>query len=145
MALSPLLMEKYSPYYDNLDIKPIRKDFDSKGKPIVQRAHIHEIGHLLGLGHIDIGKPHCPAAGDTNAAACYGVADDDKKSVMGEGMALRRIFANPWRRAAVKLTGKGNAASAADWASRMHRFYPRTPREVVAGREVTVRVHPAAI
>ena len=86
----------HSKLYDNLDTNSVQKGTDSKGKAIMQRAHVHEIGHLLGLGHVDIGKPHCPATGDTNASACYGIADVDKYSVMGQGMQLRPEHAAPW-------------------------------------------------
>lgn len=117
----------------------MQKATDSYGRPIMQRAHVHEIGHLLGLGHVDIGKAHCPAVGDTNAAACYGVADVDKLAVMGDGMALRTSFATPWRRAAIKLTGKGHIAGHHDWDARRQRIYPRTTAEVAANRLVTTR------
>ena len=86
----------HSTLYDNLDTNPIQKGTDSAGKPIVQQAHVHEVGHLMGLGHVDIGKAHCPATADTNAPSCYGVTDQDKNSVMGQGMQLRGIHATPW-------------------------------------------------
>jgi len=89
----------HSTLYDSLDTRSVQKSTTSTGKPIMQRAHVHEIGHLLGLGHVDIGKPHCPPGGNTNISACYGVADVDKQSVMGDGMQLRVEHANPWRRA----------------------------------------------
>lgn len=86
----------HSTLYDNLDTKPTKKGTDSAGKPIVQQAHVHEVGHLMGLGHVDIGKAHCPATSNTNADKCYGVADIDKNSVMGQGMQLRGAHAQPW-------------------------------------------------
>ena len=136
----------HSTLYDNLDTVAVEKDRDSAGNPIMQRAHIHEIGHLLGLGHVDQGKPHCPVTGNTNARACYGVADVDKVSVMGEGMQLRPAFANPWRRAVARLTGKGTAGAPADWIPRTERQYPRTAEDVRLGRNITVRParHPTA-
>lgn len=93
---------------------------DQHGAPIMQAAHVHEIGHLLGLGHVDIGKPHCPVSGDTNARACYGVADVDKNSVMGGGIRLRDEHAMPWRRAIIQLTGVGSAASARGLGANAH-------------------------
>ncbi len=85
--------------YDSGDIDAVPKKKDSEGKPILQRAHVHEIGHLLGLGHVDVGKPHCPPSGDTNSSDCYGIADIDMNSVMGAGMRLDFIHATPWVRA----------------------------------------------
>jgi hypothetical protein len=129
----------HSTLYDSLDTSSVAKATDSHGHPIMQRAHVHEIGHLLGLAHVDVGKAHCPAVGNTNAAACYGVADRDKNSVMGGGMALRTAFATPWRRAAIQLTGKGHIAGHNDWEARIQHLYPRTAAEVVAGRNITTR------
>ena len=50
----------------------------------------------MGLGHVDIGKAHCPATSNTNAQKCYGVTDADKNAVMGQGMQLRGVHATPW-------------------------------------------------
>ena len=52
--------ESYSGLYDSLDSNLVQKGTDSKGNAIMQRAHVHEIGHLLGLPHVDVGKAHCP-------------------------------------------------------------------------------------
>jgi hypothetical protein len=85
--------------YDSKDTDSVQKGTDSKKKPIMQRAHVHEVGHLLGLGHVDIGKPHCPVTSNTNEAQCYGIADHDKNSVMGQGMQARPEHAQPWQQA----------------------------------------------
>lgn len=89
----------HSKLYDNLDIVSTRKGRDSNGKPIMQQAHVHEVGHLIGLGHVNVGTRHCPTNSDTNAAACYGVTDEEKKSVMGQGMQVRTSHAEPWQTA----------------------------------------------
>ncbi|VUD62370.1 hypothetical protein TDB9533_03027 [Thalassocella blandensis] len=127
----------HSRLYDSLDTNSVQKGTDSKGNPIMQRAHVHEVGHLLGLGHVDIGKPHCPPGGNTNLGPCYGVLDKDKNSVMGQGMQLRDKHANPWRTAIIEFTKKGNAAKASDWAPKTSRHYPRTPAEVAAKTSIT--------
>lgn len=129
----------HSTLYDNLDTILTHKANTRGGKKIMQRAHVHEIGHLLGLGHVDIGKPHCPALGDTNLSPCYGITDHDKNSVMGAGMQLRNEHANPWRQAMIDFTGKGNLGTANDWESKMQRQYPRTPAEVAAKKYLTVQ------
>lgn len=115
----------HSKLYDNLDISPTPKGTDSKGNTIMQRAHVHEIGHLLGLGHVDEGKAHCPTNGNTNIGPCYGVADYDKYSVMGSGMQLRDKHANPWRRAIIGISKKGDMANAKDWAVSKTCHFPR--------------------
>jgi hypothetical protein len=43
----------HSRLYDNRDTDSVEKGKDSAGKPIMPRAHVHEIGHLLGFGHVD--------------------------------------------------------------------------------------------
>lgn len=130
----------HSTLYDNLDIKPVKKNTNSKGRPIIQQAHVHEIGHLLGLGHVDIGKAHCPAVGNTNLGACYGVADDDMQTVMGSGMVLLPKFATPWRKAMIQLSTKGSILTLTDWEAEMKKQYPRTSTEAIAGRKITVKL-----
>ena len=129
----------HSTLYDSRDIESAHKRTDSGGKKVMQKAHVHEVGHLLGLGHVDEGKAHCPKSGNTNASACYGISDSDMKSVMGAGMTLRKEHANPWRKAIVKLTMKGSATSANDWKAEMKRHYPRTLAEAAANKAITSR------
>jgi hypothetical protein len=124
----------HSTLYDSLDLNPIKKSSDSNGNPIMQRAHVHEVGHLLGLGHLDEGKSHCPSSGNTNAAICYGVTDIDKNSVMGGGMQLRAKHANPWRRAIITMTGKGAVLNSSDWAPKMVRTYPKAHAAITTNR-----------
>ena len=87
----------HSTLYDSKDTNSVQKSTTSTGKKVLQRAHVHEVGHLLGLNHVDVGKPHCPASGNTNWPSCYGTADNDMPSVMGSGMQLRIEHAYPWR------------------------------------------------
>lgn len=124
--------------YDSRDMNLTQKATDSTGKKVMQRAHVHEVGHLLGMGHVDEGKPHCPKTGDTNAGPCYGIADADMKNVMGSGMALTTANAQPWREAVILLTGKGTLGVATDWVAKLlPRQYPRTHEEAVAGKLIT--------
>lgn len=132
----------HSTLYDSLDTNLVQKGVDSKGKRIMQRAHVHEVGHLLGIGHVDIGKTHCPASGNTNAGPCYGVADSDKYSVMGQGMQLRLVQANPWRKAMKQLSGKGTVSArtvGTDWSAKTKRHYPRTLPEAAAKKQIIIR------
>jgi len=128
----------HSKLYDSLDTNSVQKGTDSKGLPIMQKAHVHEIGHLLGLGHVDEGKPHCPST-NTNASACYGVSDSDKYAVMGQGMQLRDSNANPWRQALIEMFLKGNINLPNDWAPARVRHYPRTLAEVAANTKITTK------
>ncbi len=142
----------HSTLYDSLDTSSVQKGTDSAGNPIMQQAHVHEVGHLLGLGHVDIGKSHCPATGNTNASACYGVADADKNSVMGQGMQLRNEHAAPWKTALSEIM-KGEKASTLYTPPllvvaknlfklvevKQVRHYPRTTDEFEKGTLITSR------
>jgi hypothetical protein len=128
----------HSRLYDSRDTDSVQKDTDTAGKPIMQRAHVHEVGHLLGLEHVDVGKPNCPA-NNHNAKACYGVTDVDKNSVMGDGMQLRAEHAMPWRKAIRQLSALGVLTSQNDWCAKLVRHYPRTAAEVVANSAITIR------
>lgn len=148
----------HSTLYDSMDTKSNEKGTDSAGKKIMQKAHVHEVGHLMGLGHVDIGKAHCPASSDTNLKPCYGVSDADKNSVMGSGMQLRDEHSEPWREAArafslayvliapptfmpmmplFQLMGKLPQAISAVWPAKRRRHYPRTLAEATAGTLIT--------
>ncbi|TWS96132.1 hypothetical protein [Reyranella sp. CPCC 100927] len=151
----------HSTLYDSKDTNSVKKATTSAGKKVMQRAHVHEVGHLLGLDHVDVGKPHCPAAGDTNAGMCYGVADADKLAVMGSGMQLRLENAYPWREALrafaleeLMMAAMGNplllalgrvslsmpvASITSVWPAKMQRHYPRTEAELRAGTMITAR------
>lgn len=148
----------HSTLYDSKDTNLNQKRTDSKGKPVLQRAHVHEVGHLLGLDHVDVGKPHCLPTGNTNASACYGIADNDVRAVMGSGMELREENAYPWREAlryfamTDLLRSVFNAfpsfmprqtlqmpitSLTSVWPAKMKRHYPRTAAEVQAGKMIT--------
>ncbi|HSX50866.1 MAG TPA: hypothetical protein VLF09_07925 [Cellvibrio sp.] len=126
----------HSRLFDSLDTKSVAKGTDSKGRSIMQKAHVHEVGHLLGLPHVDVGKSHCPPS-NTNSSACYGVADTDKYAVMGQGMQLRDSNANPWRQAMIDIFVKGNINLPSDWTPKQTRHYPRTLAEVTSKTLIT--------
>ena len=86
----------HSRLYDSKDTNSVTKGYDSDGKAIVQKAHVHEIGHLLGLDHVSVGSTNCPVGSNTNKTICYGVTDFEKNSVMGVGMKVRKPNAKPW-------------------------------------------------
>jgi hypothetical protein len=148
----------HSTLYDSRDTDSVQKATTSKNKKVMQRAHVHEVGHLLGYNHVDVGKAHCPAAGDTNASACYGISDTDMQSVMGSGMKLGPELAYPWRESlrqfaledltaglatATLLATKGQslllpiATIVAVWPAQMRRHYPRTDAELKANAAIT--------
>ena len=152
----------HSTLYDSKDTNRVQKATTSTGTKVMQRAHVHEVGHLLGLDHVDVGKPHCPASGNTNASACYGISDSDMTSVMGGGMQLRVEHAYPWREslryfalyemAAVasdplSLIFDGGASLSAPgaslksvWPAKLQRHYPRTEEELKAGTAIIRRL-----
>lgn len=90
----------------------------------MQRGSAHEIGHLLGLPHVDAGKPHCPST-NTNAPLCYVIKDVDKVSIMGYGMEQRVENAQPWRKAIIDMSKKGNFLRSKDWKAQLSIVYPK--------------------
>ena len=104
----------HSTLYDSNDTKSSHKATDSAGSKVMQKAHVHEVGHLLGLGHAAAGTAACPTSGNTNAAACYGASDRHMTSVMGSGMKLNATHAYPWRMAIAAMTGKGTIRKPAE-------------------------------
>lgn len=128
-------------------------------KSIKQRTHVHEVGHWLGLDHVNVGKRCCPEILGKNRRPCYGITDFELNSVMGGGMDVRPENAKPWQRAmryfaarepekhllapasdmdralAVIKTGPKPSypPSAIPWTAEMKKVFPRTPQEVVDG------------
>ncbi|MEI6393128.1 MAG: hypothetical protein WCT12_18740 [Verrucomicrobiota bacterium] len=117
--------------YDNRDIEYDRGDHG--GRIYRQRAHIHEVGHLLGLDHAAEGSAACTAAGNTGAEACYCATPDDCGNVMGAGEGVRASNASPWQKA-IEAHG-GGAANL--WEVKLRRHYPRTLDQVRTNQQIT--------
>jgi hypothetical protein len=64
-------------------------------------THFHEVGHLLGLGHVGW---HGHRNLHDNDAKAYGVTLHDMLDVMGRGTAIHEWHATPWREAAATFT-----------------------------------------
>ncbi|MFG0273575.1 MAG: hypothetical protein ACF8QF_00800 [Phycisphaerales bacterium] len=116
--------------YDSRDLSPT-----NKGASMRQRAHVHEIGHLLGLGHSAQHRQACQSTGDTNSPICYGTNAHETDEVMGGGMNLEQWNAEPWMKAMQGITGQPQHS----WAPMMRRHYPRSSEDVAANRFPTAR------
>jgi hypothetical protein len=82
-------------------------------------THYHEVGHLLGLGHIGY-YGHRNLHGDNDKYA-YGMTLWDQMDVMGRATTVRPWHALPWREAAAAFTNTDRW----DWhASLRHRIQP---------------------
>lgn len=80
-------------------------------------THFHEVGHLLGLGHV--GHEHRNVHGD-NSPRAYGVTLEEMSDVMGKGSARHAWHALPWQQAAAAFTD----VKASDWTVKMHHILP---------------------
>jgi hypothetical protein len=78
-------------HYDHRDLEP-----SATNGGLTQRAHIHEVGHLLALGHSNEGAPGCV----NNNSVCYA-----GNNVMGSGEAITAWNARPWQDAMQAVTG----------------------------------------
>ncbi len=92
---------------------------------------LHEVGHLLGLSHVNrYGKP-CPKQ-DTNAVACYGTTTWQRGDLMGWGSRVELWHSWPWRDRIRYHTGVGG------WTAVMSRPEPR-PLSPDPGMDAGVR------
>jgi len=96
-----------SGHYDNRDLEP-----SATNGGLMQRAHIHEVGHLLTMGHSNDGDPACV----NNNPVCY--AGDN---VMGSGEAITPWNAKPWQDAMQACTG----ISSTQWRVSMTEVLPQ--------------------
>ena len=93
LAKTETFFRSDSGHYDDRDLNA-----EMTNSGYMQRAHIHEVGHLLTLGHSTEDSPACK----NNNDACY--ADDN---VMGGGEVITAWDARPWQTAMEKATGLG--------------------------------------
>jgi len=81
-------------------------------------THFHEVGHLLGLGHVGH-DGHTNVHAD-NSPSAYGVTKAEMEDVMGKGSIRRLWHALPWQTAAEDFT----KIAKDDWKVHMHRVFP---------------------
>jgi len=81
-------------------------------------THFHEVGHLIGLGHVGTGG--ATNVRNDNSPTAYGVTAQEMQDVMGRGHARHDWHATPWREAAAAFTG----VRAADWRVYQHHIPP---------------------
>jgi hypothetical protein len=96
-----------SRHYDHRDIEP-----STSSAGFQQRAHVHEVGHLLTLGHSNEGDSNCV----NHNPICY--ANDN---VMGGGEMLATWNARPWQDAMQAVTG----ISSSQWRVSMSEVIPQ--------------------
>jgi hypothetical protein len=97
-------------HYDHRDL-----DADTTSPGVTQRAHVHEVGHLLGLGHATSGAAGC----SNHNAVCYA-----SNNVMGRGEQLAAWNAKPWKQTVSQMTGTGESG----WTVSMREVTPRALR-----------------
>ena len=122
-----------SGHYDSRDIDYARHTH--AGKAYRQRAHLHEVGHLLGMRHASADSAACKAAGNIGAEACYCATPEDCSEIMGSGEKVRISDAAPW----LKAINEHGGGPPADWKVHMKRHYPRTLEEVRLHKEITTK------
>ena len=81
-------------------------------------THFHEVGHLIGLGHVGTGG--ATNVHNDNSPTAYGVTKQEMQDVMGRGSVRHDWHATPWQQAAEAFTG----VKAADWTVFKHRVFP---------------------
>ncbi len=118
--------------FDNRDVQSLATRLNAKGQPIVRQVTaVHEIGHLLGLDHINYGTPSCPFGSNMGAPDCYGVTTSEMHNIMGAGMQLRAADAYGWHRTLwTMIQGETKIAGHAsvhmnDWTPSLRHNPPR--------------------
>lgn len=107
------------------DSKDVRTVPQPHGSP--KKTHVHEIGHILGLGHVGAENKeadcvaHVNTGGSTNDTVCYGVSTENKRDIMGTGSELREWHAKPWQIAMQNFTG---TRTQFEWKASTRRVYP---------------------
>jgi hypothetical protein len=97
------------------DIIQKRHGFSPAGTTFLSNTSAHEVGHLLGMWDVGLGKPQCV---DEHSPACYGTDLYERMNVMGAGSMLDLANARPWlRRVPFHATSTDKADWKADWAS----------------------------
>jgi hypothetical protein len=79
--------------------------------------HFHEVGHLLGLGHVN---QRDILANGVNDPAAYGVTKSEQEDAMGRGSVRHEWHASPWQEAAAAFTGTKKE----DWGVSMRNVAP---------------------
>jgi hypothetical protein len=82
----------------DLDMKLLTHTVKDKGKvfdkDFERFTAAHEVGHLLGLEHVNAGNPVCKA--DDNDEICYGETIWQSDDMMGAGSDVRAWHGRPW-------------------------------------------------
>jgi hypothetical protein len=80
-------------------------------------THFHEVGHLLGLGHVGHERHNVH---HDNTSRAYGVTQAEMSDVMGRGSMRHEWHALPWQEAAGSFTN----VPTREWAVSMHHIMP---------------------
>jgi hypothetical protein len=81
-----------------------------------QATVLHEVGHLLGLSHVNRNPATCPV---DNAVECYGTTEWQRGDLMGWGSRVEHWHSWPWRNRIRYHTGVGG------WRAVMTRQDPQ--------------------
>lgn len=122
-------------FLDNLDVQSSDNTTNLlPGITFSQIAAAHEIGHYLGLSHVN--NPSCIQQDiSTNQSQCYGGTHHQANDIMGRGMRVEAWHARPWRNRINQHLRLRNKLP--NWRATRHRPVP-----VWVGRQAEVVIPP---
>jgi len=132
--------------YSSKDLTARHVHDRKEGVSYLQRTPAHEIGHLLGLNHINEYSDACQNSATPESPACYGSNLVQSMNVMGRGNELDFSNAAPWLKRITEHTYTRQSDWRVDWAyadMQVGDTLPGGLRGIVDGFEVDPDRKPA--
>lgn len=133
--------------YSSKDLAARRIHDRKEGVSYLHRTISHEVGHLLGLNHINEYSDACQNASTPESSPCYGSNLAQSMNVMGRGSELDFSNADPWLKRITEHTYTRRSDWKVEWAGADMQIGDTLPgglRGIVDGFDIDPDRRPAA-